>query len=374
MTTLQAEAGSRRVVANERTLFVIGNGPSLKGVDLTRLSPYATLGMNAAYRYWREIDWRPKIYACLDLVVGMSHREEIAELIREGRIKTFLLRANLIDALGEVACDARVVNFDVLQRRHALLRVPAVTTGSHSALWGAFAGYSQIIMLGIDARYRELVAGAASRGGAVLEIVSAQENPNYFFDSYQQPGDKYHLPNPRPGLHVDAWREVARKTQDAGVEVYNANPASAVRCFKFVSLDDVLGAGAEPAPAEESVGATADGAGDGGDAMAGSRLGRLAFFIGKSMKPLAVAGGSILIAAAIFYLTGDRSFASLLCIAVASGLFGALTLFVLLLRYSLVMHVTSLDQRITAMEEGMREVDRQSRIREKESKAGRTLG
>ncbi len=39
--------------------IVMGNGPSLKGFDFTRLNGVTTLGMNAAYRYWDQIGWYP---------------------------------------------------------------------------------------------------------------------------------------------------------------------------------------------------------------------------------------------------------------------------------------------------------------------------
>lgn len=246
-----AERGAGPLLkADGRTLFVMGNGPSLKAVDFSRLGGYACLGMNAAYRYWRTIDWRPRYYACLDTVVGLSHAADIAELIREGRIERFLLRANLIDALGAAADDPQVVNFDIFQRRAGLDGAPTITTGSHSVLWAARQGYDKIVLLGIDGRYREIVEGAARRGGQELEIVASGANPNYFFEGYQLPGDRYNLPNPRPGVHLEAWRQAATALEETGVTALNANPDSSVRCFPFVSLNDFLGAGAAPVPGE----------------------------------------------------------------------------------------------------------------------------
>ena len=80
---MTAIENSKAVKAGPDTIFVLGNGPSLRNVDLRSLSPFATIGLNAAYRYWREIDWRPRYYACLDTVVGISHKEEIRALIEE---------------------------------------------------------------------------------------------------------------------------------------------------------------------------------------------------------------------------------------------------------------------------------------------------
>ncbi|MCA8890192.1 MAG: hypothetical protein KDA46_15255, partial [Parvularculaceae bacterium] len=226
-------------------IFILGNGPSLAGVDLKALSSKAaTLGMNAAYRYWREINWRPRYYACLDLVVGLSHKDEIAAMIRDDAgIEAFLLRSNLIDALGDAALDPRVVNFDALRLHQPMLADEPVTTGSHAALWAANLGFKTMVIAGVDGNYREIVDGARPAGGIELEIVDHRENPNYFFDGYQRPGDRYNVPNPRPGLHTGAWKMAASHLAAAGVRIANANADSAVRDFAFVDLDQLLAAG-----------------------------------------------------------------------------------------------------------------------------------
>ncbi len=239
------------VRVDNETAFILGNGPSLAGVSLPSLSSYATVGLNAAYRFWREIDWRPRYYACLDLVVGLSHKDAIAELIGEGRIERFLLRNNLIETLGAAAHTPRVVNFDVLSKREPLLSPPSPTTGSHSALWAASMGYKTIVMLGVDVQYKEMVAGAERRDGIELEIVEDRDNPNYFFPGYQAPGDRYNLPNPRPDLHVNAWRRAGAHMAGAGVRVFNANKASAVQCFPFINLEVFLAGGDRPESAGE---------------------------------------------------------------------------------------------------------------------------
>ncbi len=250
------EQGVARV--NGETAFILGNGPSLGKVDLTSLSAYATVGLNAAYRHWRQIDWRPRYYACLDLVVGLSHKDAIAELIEEGRIERFLLRANLIAELGETGASARVVNYDAIRPSTAMLAVDPVTTGSHSALWAASMGYDQIVLLGIDANYKEVVDGAARRDGIELEIVRDGANPNYYFEGYQATGDRFNLPNPRPDLHVNAWRRAARLMAAAGASVFNGNEHSGVRCFPFIQIDAFMKEGDAPRPAGETLDAFAE--------------------------------------------------------------------------------------------------------------------
>jgi hypothetical protein len=230
------------------TALVIANGPSLRGVDLKALSGFATFGMNAAYRHWRRIGWFPTRYACLDEVVGLSHAEAIGGMIADHRAgrpapSAFCLRRNLIEALGPLGRDAAVTDFDALAEADPRFYRPPVTTGSHTLLWALSLGFRRLFLIGADATYVEVVPGARKVSDTVLEIVREASNPNYFFDDYQQPGDRYHLPNIGGPTHLRSWRVAAAAAAELEAEVYNLSPDSAVDAFDFASLDDLLAGG-----------------------------------------------------------------------------------------------------------------------------------
>ena len=58
------------------------NGPSLKDFDFETLRDFDVFGMNAAYRFWEKEKWYPHYYSCLDDVVGISHADEICNLVK----------------------------------------------------------------------------------------------------------------------------------------------------------------------------------------------------------------------------------------------------------------------------------------------------
>lgn len=230
-------------VAANAPAIVLGNGPSVKGFDFDRLKSFNVFGMNAAYRYWDEIRWYPRYYSCLDLVVGLSHAEQIARLIRNAHqygIERFLLRRNLIDHIGRVENGDCIVDFDRLRRESRQFSRRPITTGSHTLIWAASLGFRELYLLGVDCNYVEIVPGAVRREGTVLEITSATENPNYFFSGYQQVGDRYNIPNSsRPHLHLDSWRAAAISVDEYGAKVLNANLKSRVDAFDFCRFEDV---------------------------------------------------------------------------------------------------------------------------------------
>jgi FkbM family methyltransferase len=228
----------------KKRALVLGNGPSLKGFDFKRLDNFDVFGMNAAYRYWDKIGWYPQYYSCLDLVVGVSHRNEIIRLIEKSEeygIQAFLLRDNLIKQIGLVRNRERVINFDLIQSGSELLSAPTITTGSHTAAWAAYFGYKEIYLLGVDCNYVELIDGVRRGQGTELILESAPENnPNYFFNDYQQPGDHYNIPNPDRDIHLESWREVAERLQNTDIKVLNSNLLSKVDAFDYCDIEDLL--------------------------------------------------------------------------------------------------------------------------------------
>ena len=77
-------------------LFVLGNGPSLRGFDFKKLKDYHTIGLNAAYRYWEKINWYPTYYCCLDPELINTHHKNIYDMIVNKKIKKMFLRGNII--------------------------------------------------------------------------------------------------------------------------------------------------------------------------------------------------------------------------------------------------------------------------------------
>ena len=217
-------------------LFVIGNGPSLQDFDFDRLTGHDTIGMNVAYRHWHRIGWYPTYYTCLDSVVAESHADAIADLVVNAEdygIEGFLLRESVLETHPEIEMSPRVRFLERERNRHRIMDTDSVTTGSHSMLWGVSLGYTRIFLLGIDLTYEEVIPEAQEdEAGALVVRDVVVENPNYFFDDYQQPGDRYNFPNPHPGLHDRSWANAAALLPPA-VDVLNLNPDSALELFPF---------------------------------------------------------------------------------------------------------------------------------------------
>lgn len=218
--------GSHPVRQNQNELLVLGNGPSLRDYDFSDFTGWKTLGMNAAYRYWNRIDWRPTFYCCLDDALIDTHKDAIKALIAEGRIERFFLTARILEHFPELISDRRIQYLDefighwhrVRGKQLGLKYSPRpafetrspnlLTTGSYSIRFAAMLGFTEIRLLGIDLSYQSLKQARNIGGTRLVMDDTPTDNPNYFFSDYQQEGDQFNVANPDEhgrDLHLHAF-------------------------------------------------------------------------------------------------------------------------------------------------------------------------
>jgi hypothetical protein len=252
-----------------RKCVVIGNGPSLRGFDLTRLSAIDTIGMNAAYRYWNRIGWYPTHYACLDDELIETHHAAIWEFMTQGLCETAFLTAQFLHHHPEAARDPKFVFLDEFipylwkhRGKHLGLTLRAdeaafrsarpdkLTTGSHAVRYAIWKGYTDVALVGVDLRYVELIPESSRGDGIALTMTSTPtHNPNYFFDDYQRAGDRFNIPNPDVhggDLHVASFRTLRDDlvASRLPVRVVNSNPQSELArqgVLPFEDLDTFVG-------------------------------------------------------------------------------------------------------------------------------------
>ena len=71
---------------SDRTIILMGNGPSLADVDFADLEGYDTFGLNSAYRAYERLNWYPTYHGCFDYRVTDNHRDNFINLIENSPI------------------------------------------------------------------------------------------------------------------------------------------------------------------------------------------------------------------------------------------------------------------------------------------------
>ena len=225
------------------TIVVMGNGPSLKDVDFDMLSGFDTFGLNSAYRAYERLDWWPTYHGCFDYVVTDSHRENFLNLVNNSPIKRCFYIKNLTDSP-----DMQFVNLQEYGTTNQWNNSEEAfssfhdngNSGANASSVSVCMGYKRIILLGVDCNYTEFVEGSKKEGVELVMEKTPDTNPNYWFDDYQQEGDRYNVPD---GLsfHLPTWNMFAYRAAHAGIEIINCSPITTLRCFKRMSLEKALG-------------------------------------------------------------------------------------------------------------------------------------
>ena len=226
-----------------KTLIVMGNGPSLKDVDFDMLDGYDTFGLNAAYRAYSRLNWWPTYHGCFDYRVTDNHRQNFIELINSGKIKKHFYIRKLSDK--ENFQFVNLLPFGTTNRmndktEHFNGFHDNGNSGANASSVGVCLGYKKIILLGVDCNYVEFVDGSKRDGpGSLVMERTPDKNPNYWFDDYQQKGDEYNVP---AGLsfHMPTWNMFAYRAAHANIEVVNCSPITTLRGFKRMSLVEAL--------------------------------------------------------------------------------------------------------------------------------------
>ena len=206
-----------------QTCVILGNGPSLRDLDLEQLDGIPTFCLNRGYLLWGAAGRTPSYFVAVnDLVIDQFHRE-IAALpcplfvpwIYRDRFE------NVPNAVFfEILIDQRFTT-DVTR---GVAPCGTVTT---AALQLAYhMGFSTVTLLGIDHLFE-------TKGPAHAQIRQDGDDPNHFRGDYFGDGTLWNLPDLDRSEHGYA---LARSAFEAdGRRVLNATPDSALEVFPRAS-------------------------------------------------------------------------------------------------------------------------------------------
>lgn len=229
-----------------KEVILMGNGPSLNELiefGLHNIPPHIdTMALNSFYRYSEEVGWYPTYLGSFDSRVTPYHADSIIEWLDNPVTKKY------------VTCTCwlpeKYHNHPKVDHRkdHRVFNPEWYTHNTGFACSGHTAikflmsqGYDKIYLIGVDANYKDYIQGAAqdSNGGLYM-VDTPDQNPNYFWNKYQQKGDKYNVPG--KGGHIRSWEEVSHNIQrfNPNIDVVNLSKISEVPFFRKSSIDKEL--------------------------------------------------------------------------------------------------------------------------------------
>ncbi len=193
--------------------FIIGNGPSLKNTDLSRLKDEYTFGLNRIYLMFPELGFKTTFLLSVnDLVIEQCAAEIQALPIPKfvsWRSRAFLKAADDLYFLYTTYTGAKFA-------RDARGRLWEGATVTYAALQVAFfMGFEKVILIGVDHNF-------ATKGTPNTTVVSQGDDPNHFAPGYFGKGFRWQLPDLETSeiaYHMarEAYEKDGRQVVDATV-------------------------------------------------------------------------------------------------------------------------------------------------------------
>ena len=213
--------------------FIIGNGPSLKQTDLSKLKNEITFGMNRIYLAFPELCFTTS-YICVtnDLVIEQFVNDFLALQVpqfiawRSRRHYNPQLPVNQLPAFIYTTYTGPRFATDIRGR------VWEGATVTNLALQMAYhMGIEQAILIGVDHNF-------ASKGEANKTVVSEGDDPNHFLPNYFGKGVKWQLPDlDTSEVGYIMAREAYKK---AGREIIDATVGGKLTVFPKVNYDTLF--------------------------------------------------------------------------------------------------------------------------------------
>ena len=193
--------------------FILGNGPSLKQTDVSRLKDEYTFGMNRVYPAFEEWGFHTSYFASINSLVI----EQCADDIRQLPMPKFLSWRSR--HLIEPTDDTMFLHSTYTGPRFAKDmrgRIWEGATVTYVALQLAFyMGFETVILIGVDHSFK-------SAGEPNTTVVSQGDDPDHFDADYFGKGFRWQLPDldtSEVGYHMarQAYEAGGRKVLDATI-------------------------------------------------------------------------------------------------------------------------------------------------------------
>ncbi|MFC1714992.1 6-hydroxymethylpterin diphosphokinase MptE-like protein [Candidatus Poribacteria bacterium] len=213
----------------EERCFILGNGPSLKKTDLSRLESEFTFGLNRIYLLFDELGFVTTYYVSVNRLVIEQCASEIIGKVPCPKFISWRARG-----LIEFAPDMMFLRSHYSPRFFTNITegVWEGATVTYVAMQVAYyLGFEKVILVGVDHSF-------TTKGEPHKAVVSQGDDPNHFDPNYFGKGFKWHLPD----LETSelAYRIARDQFTSAGRQIVDATIGGKLQVFPKVDYDTLF--------------------------------------------------------------------------------------------------------------------------------------
>lgn len=235
---------------NKKTAYVIGTGPSLRGIDMSLLRDKKTITFNRAYIAFEDWGFDPSYYMCIDSQDIKSIGEDVSNLIETSKIEHFFLpdefkighgkeNVTLLQDIPEAwALLHSLSSYIYMKDRNLIITNLMPNAGWMGVKMLYLMGYSEVALLGCDARYR---VDDESQKNIVWDsngCVSQKDyDVNHFRDDYYGKGQRFGKPVAPEELKRQ-WMQLKVEINNLPHQIYAGVKYSEEEYLKISSAND----------------------------------------------------------------------------------------------------------------------------------------
>ena len=217
--------------------FVIGNGPSLRAEDLTRIheSGDVSFAFNRIFLMFPKTPWRPTFYISQDEKILAGCIDEVNTLTAQMKLVPIEIKwyhdINIKDAVY-FHCQHQTDECNPLFMEDIPHAVGNSRTVAFTAMqFAAYMGFSEIYLIGVDHHFSVSM-------NAQGEIVVDPTVKDYFTEDYNHDKEKLYIPN----TDISTYTFIsARRYADAhGLKIYNATRGGKLEVFERRDFDTLF--------------------------------------------------------------------------------------------------------------------------------------
>ena len=182
--------------------FIIGNGPSLNKLDLTKLKDELTFGVNAIYLNYEKMQFDPTYYVVEDNLVAEDRKDEINNY-KGPKVKFFGNFLRYCIKPGEESVFLNLIRnysdpeYSPFFTENAIRNVGVGGSVTYVCLQLAYhMGFEEVYMIGFDHSYKiPDSAKITNINEHSFDITSTEDDVNHFNKEYFGKGYRWHDPN-----------------------------------------------------------------------------------------------------------------------------------------------------------------------------------
>lgn len=211
--------------------FIVGNGPSLNALDLTKLKDEYCFVFNGAYELVDLFGFEKAFLAIEDRLVLEDHATRVDQLgfptFIPSDLSHLVTRSDIIETFFSRSYPLSSSKWPPFLDIKS--RTPIFYWGGTVAYYGielaAWLGFSECFIIGVDLSYS--IPDHVTKKGAVL--LSNGDDPNHYSANYFGAGKRWHVPLPE--RMARAFSAIARRDSAGGMKIFNAGYGGNLKAF-----------------------------------------------------------------------------------------------------------------------------------------------